>query len=218
MLSPLPPANVQLVDDLCALVEQGDPRLQEWASAGNSLIIIACYNRAVRSLFEYAGARLAADATVINARVSPLALVAKHLAEFSPEQALSVPEADEPAPIAADPWMPWYPVIDRSRCVNCRKCMSFCLFGVYSLIEQQVRVSRPRNCKNNCPACARICPEAAIIFPKCKDEPINGADITPAHLESKDLRVDLTAISGAADIYTELRKRAAQAQGGQQTK
>ena len=41
-----------------------------------------------------------------------------------------------------------------------------------------VRVAHPEGCKTNCPACARLCPEIAIIFPKYGEPPINGAEIT----------------------------------------
>jgi NAD-dependent dihydropyrimidine dehydrogenase PreA subunit len=59
----------------------------------------------------------------------------------------------------------WYPVIDYSRCTSCRKCVDFCLFGVYALSDGKVLVTNPDNCKNGCPACARTCPQRAIIFP-----------------------------------------------------
>lgn len=60
----------------------------------------------------------------------------------------------------------WYPVIDGSRCVNCQHCQQFCLFGVYELDAQgKVEVRRPNQCKTGCPACARICPHSAIMFP-----------------------------------------------------
>jgi NAD-dependent dihydropyrimidine dehydrogenase PreA subunit len=71
----------------------------------------------------------------------------------------------------------WYPVIDGSRCVNCKQCMQFCLFGVYELNDSdQVTAAQPDNCKNGCPACSRICPNGAIIFPLYdKDAAIAGA-------------------------------------------
>jgi len=71
----------------------------------------------------------------------------------------------------------WYPVIDASRCVNCQHCLQFCLFGVYELDEaERVRVNTPDNCKPGCPACARICPAGAIMFPLyATDQAIAGA-------------------------------------------
>ena len=74
----------------------------------------------------------------------------------------------------------WYPLIDYSRCTGCRKCMDFCLFGVYALSDGNVVVSNPDNCKNGCPACARTCPQRAIIFPHYfADAAIAGAE-TPS--------------------------------------
>jgi hypothetical protein len=37
-----------------------------------------------------------------------------------------------------------------------------------------VRVQAPLNCKPGCPACARLCPEAALIFPFCHEAELNG--------------------------------------------
>jgi Pyruvate/2-oxoacid:ferredoxin oxidoreductase delta subunit len=60
----------------------------------------------------------------------------------------------------------WYPVLDGSRCVHCQHCLQFCLFGVYELdAEGQVAVGNPDRCKTGCPACSRICPQSAIMFP-----------------------------------------------------
>jgi Pyruvate/2-oxoacid:ferredoxin oxidoreductase delta subunit len=112
---------------------------------------------------------------------------------------------------AAGDWRPWYPVIDSQRCVQCKKCLGFCLFGVYAMEGDKVRVTNPRACKNNCPACARVCPQLAIIFPKCKDSPINGAPISEQDLARKDLKVNIEEIAKSPDLYAELRKRAAQA-------
>ena len=71
----------------------------------------------------------------------------------------------------------WYPVIDGSRCANCQHCLQFCLFGVYELDAQgKVEVRRPQQCKTGCPACARICPHSAIMFPlQEKEGAIAGA-------------------------------------------
>ncbi|MGI5818687.1 MAG: ATP-binding protein [Armatimonadota bacterium] len=69
----------------------------------------------------------------------------------------------------------WYPVIDRSRCNSCRHCLQFCLFGVYETQAHRVVAVRPDNCKDGCPACARVCPQGAIIFPLCDEPAIAGA-------------------------------------------
>lgn len=74
----------------------------------------------------------------------------------------------------------WYPVVDGSLCQSCRKCLDFCLFGVYSLRDDKVVVSSPDNCKNGCPACARACPHGAIMFPHYGDPAIAGAQPAPA--------------------------------------
>lgn len=70
----------------------------------------------------------------------------------------------------------WYPIMDKSRCTNCGHCLQFCLFGVYSLEEGKVVAKNPDACKSGCPACSRICPSGAIIFPLYqRDEAIAGA-------------------------------------------
>ncbi|MGE5610767.1 MAG: ATP-binding protein [Bacillota bacterium] len=80
----------------------------------------------------------------------------------------------------------WYPVVDGSRCVNCQHCLQFCLFGVYALNEAgAVRVQNPDQCKPGCPACSRICPHGAIVFPLYeRDEAIAGA---PGRFMTPDL-------------------------------
>lgn len=71
----------------------------------------------------------------------------------------------------------WYPVIDSSRCVNCLECLNFCMFGVYSITDSgSITVESPDSCRNGCPACARICPQSAILFPRCEDDRISGWD------------------------------------------
>jgi hypothetical protein len=65
----------------------------------------------------------------------------------------------------------WYPVIDYSRCSQCGQCLEFCLFGVFSRIEDRVVASHRDNCKPGCPACARVCPRGAIMFPQYDSDP-----------------------------------------------
>jgi len=86
------------------------------------------------------------------------------------------PDPGCPVELMSDVSERWFPVIDYSRCKGCRQCMQFCLFGVYEVQSGRVFAANPDNCKNGCPACSRICPHGAIMFPLCKtDEAIAGA-------------------------------------------
>jgi Pyruvate/2-oxoacid:ferredoxin oxidoreductase delta subunit len=109
-------------------------------------------------------------------------------------------------------WKPWFPVIDYDRCTNCMQCLSFCLFGVYAADrEGHILVQNQDNCKTNCPACSRVCPEAAIMFPKYKAGPINGDIVKDADLQREKMKVDISALLGG-DIYSMLRLRSERAQ------
>lgn len=89
----------------------------------------------------------------------------------------------------------WYPVIDYSRCTNCMECIDFCLFGVYGVDQQDViLVEQQDSCKKGCPACSRVCPENAIIFPGHKTPAIAGADGVVGNL-----KIDLSVLFGAPD-------------------
>ncbi len=104
-------------------------------------------------------------------------------------------------------WKPWFPVIDYDRCTNCMQCLSFCLFGVYGVDEEKrIQVQNNDNCKTNCPACSRVCPEAAIMFPKYKAGPINGDEVSDADLNREKMKIDISALLGG-DIYSMLRTR-----------
>jgi Pyruvate/2-oxoacid:ferredoxin oxidoreductase delta subunit len=109
-------------------------------------------------------------------------------------------------------WKPWFPVIDYDRCTNCMQCLSFCLFGVYGVDpEQKIQVQNNDNCKTNCPACSRVCPEAAIMFPKYKAGPINGDVVSDSDLNREKMKVDISALLGG-DVYSLLRERSEKAQ------
>jgi Pyruvate/2-oxoacid:ferredoxin oxidoreductase delta subunit len=104
-------------------------------------------------------------------------------------------------------WKPWFPVIDYDRCTNCMQCLSFCLFGVYGVDEQhRIQAQNQDQCKTNCPACSRVCPEAAIMFPKYKAGPINGDVVRPGDVGKEKMKVDISALLGG-DVYSALRQR-----------
>jgi Pyruvate/2-oxoacid:ferredoxin oxidoreductase delta subunit len=99
----------------------------------------------------------------------------------------------------------WYPVIDFSRCTNCLECIDFCLFGVYGVDEaDRVLVELPDHCRKGCPACSRVCPEQAIVFPQHKLPAIAGGMLDPG-----GLKMDLTSLFGAADDFLGARDIAA---------
>jgi NAD-dependent dihydropyrimidine dehydrogenase PreA subunit len=86
----------------------------------------------------------------------------------------------------------WYPVIDYDRCTNCMECIDFCLFGVYGVDGlDTILVEQQDNCKKGCPACSRVCPENAIIFPGHKTAAIAGADG-----DVGGLKIDLSKLFG----------------------
>jgi NAD-dependent dihydropyrimidine dehydrogenase PreA subunit len=165
-------------------------------------VVIACYPRAVLALFD----RWAlAPQQVIDLRNHN---GEEALRNFSLTTEPVSPQAFDPNRIDALPAHPgqdaWYPAIDKNRCCNCGKCHDFCLFGVYEMEEKTVKVGHPRNCKINCPACARTCPQRAIIFPKYPKSPINGG-LTNEEAMGLD----------AKTLYNEaLRQRLAQRQAG----
>ncbi len=104
-------------------------------------------------------------------------------------------------------WKPWFPVIDYDRCTNCMQCLSFCLFGVYDVdAEKQIDVAHPDRCKTNCPACSRVCPEVAILFPKYKNGPINGDVVQAEDVDREKMKTDISSLLGG-DIYALLRQR-----------
>ncbi|MFG0263028.1 MAG: ATP-binding protein [Novipirellula sp. JB048] len=88
----------------------------------------------------------------------------------------------------------WYPVIDYSRCTNCMECVDFCLFGVYGIDGvENILVEQPDNCRKGCPACSRVCPENAIIFPQHKAPAIAGAEVEG----DEGFKIDLSQLFGA---------------------
>jgi NAD-dependent dihydropyrimidine dehydrogenase PreA subunit len=100
-----------------------------------------------------------------------------------------------PIVIEEDPTRRWYPVIDLSRCTNCLECIDFCLFGVYGIDAQEtILVEQPDNCRQGCPACSRVCPENAIIFPQHKTPTIAGSPEVAGNL-----KIDLSVLFGAPD-------------------
>ena len=79
------------------------------------------------------------------------------------------------------------------------ECIDFCLFGVYGVDRAEtILVEQPDNCRKGCPACSRVCPENAIVFPQHKTPAIAGAPVSVG-----GLKIDLSLLFGkpeAADV------------------
>ncbi len=209
--------KLEKVRDLCGVAARREPLLSQLAAEAG-LTVLACHPRAVKALFAAAGAPLPPDAELINLRTGHAEdAVSRVLKRFPgatvPPDSLAAAESPESTAQPTTPnqrgeegWLPWFPVLDPERCNHCFQCLNFCLFGVYgSSPDGRVVVRAPENCKANCPACARLCPELAIIFPKFKTGPVNGADIS--HNANREaVKVDISSALGG-DVYSKLRSR-----------
>lgn len=220
--------TVAATGDLCELAARQGPALVEALAGAGRLRVAACSERAVRALLAFAGLP-AQDVDVLNLRHAapadidafaraaardsldtdftlerrgPLVMLRAGSGAVAAAIAAALPELT-----ARGNWVPWFPVIDRSRCTRCRQCAGFCLFGVYAADEAGVRVVKPDGCKTNCPACARICPAGAIIFPKYAHGPING-EPPEAGGPAEPMGVELAKLAGP-DVMEQLRRRAA---------
>lgn len=184
-------------DVVRALLEAGvavsRPPVRDPAGAGGPAIVVDRFGGAPPA--DAAGTRYLdldiAGAGAVNARLDEI-------------------RQQEGAP-PAGAWKPWFPVIDYSRCTNCMQCLSFCLFDVYAVSpEGRLQVQNQQNCKTECPACSRVCPEVAIMFPKYRHGPINGEEVSADDVRREAMKVDISALLGG-DIYQALRDRSAKA-------
>ena len=130
-----------------------------------------------------------------NGSVTPNGVAATN--GFAPA-AVDEPPATPSVPhvVTEDAGRRWYPVIDYARCTNCMECIDFCLFGVYGVDKvDTILVEQPDNCRKGCPACSRVCPENAIIFPQHKTPAIAGSPEGSAGA----FKIDLSKLFGAPD-------------------
>lgn len=147
---------IRVIDNLAERAVSKDPSLVSLFDEPSDCLAGASRPRAAQALLAFAGVDLSAKRITWNA-------LPYH------EQALK----DEYG-------VPWFPVIDRTRCTGCGTCADYCLFSVYETAprltpQDRIRVCAPLNCKTGCPACSRLCPTGALLFPFCSDPALNGS-------------------------------------------
>jgi len=190
------------VTDFCNKIALSESWIKTLA-ASSTLSVIACYPRAVEWLFHAAGVSIKEkNITYFNMREQKADDIISEISQNS-----MLKKGTEIVQEISNKSVGWFPVIDYNRCSNCGQCMDFCLFGVYERMQDKsIKVANPGNCKENCPACARICPHVAIMFPKLSEKPINGAEVGDVAADNKNLQLDIKDMLGD-DVYTALAAR-----------
>jgi ferredoxin len=167
-------AELIIVDNLADRAVSADPALLSLFDEATDYYAGASRPRAAQALLAFAGVDIYAKRVVWKALPYR-------------EQALK----DEYG-------VPWFPVIDRTRCTGCGTCADYCLFSVYKTAPhreapERIRVRAPLNCKTGCPACARLCPTGALIFPFCAEAALNGSIENPYPRTKEDALASLGA-------------------------
>lgn len=199
----------EAVPDLCRMCADHDPTLKLWAKA-DAIKIIACYPRAVKWLFHFGGAPLPQEGVeFLNMRTDSIEKITSSIRQKTEPRASASGYGRETRDERRETWIPWFPVIDYDRCKNCKQCFNFCLFGVYELSKDgKVKVTKPANCKTNCPACARMCPNSAIMFPKYADGTINGDETSMLDTQHSLLdEFQGSSIENRQRLYDAIRQR-----------
>lgn len=193
---------VVLINDLCAMAARDRSALLTLLETGEHKIF-ACQPRAVKGMLQWRGW----DSSNENVEFFNLNESQSQPLEVLREHGLVPGTVKRNIISACCDWIPWFPVIDGDRCKDCKQCVSFCLFGVYATDDQgRVFVKNPSACKTNCPACARVCPEAAIMFPKSEESPINGEKITDEDAVRATIKVNVEEMLGD-NVYEALAQR-----------
>lgn len=179
------------LDDFCGVVLGRKDFIRAIDQQYDRKIMVACYPRAIKNLLSQNDLQLS-GLEVLNFRELSVGDIESKLrndflfsegkaAQTNVESGLNVPA--------------WYPVIDQPICTNCGKCFRFCLFGVYSFNNKQLKVVNSLACKNNCPACGRNCPASAIIFPRLKEAGVLAGAEPGSGAPAKEFAMDSSLIS-----------------------
>lgn len=189
------------VADFCEHVASSSSLIEELEKK-SSLTVIACFPRALEWLFYAAGIGIEdKNVTYFNLREQDADTIIGELkkqADLTKGTGRNISKGKD--------YFSWYPVIDYDRCTYCGQCLDFCLFGVYERQpDKKIKVVKPSKCKDKCPACARICPHVAIMFPKLAEKPINGSAVIDSE-DNPNVKVNVQDMLGD-DIYTALAAR-----------
>ena len=196
-----------------SLLDQGYSVLRIADSPGRSAALYGSEEYAVIILGQFTG-----PTPEIVDEAGSLRITTRDTSGLDAEEILSlvsVARSEMEAPLnqpgLSGAWKPWFPVIDYDRCTNCMQCLSFCLFDVYGVDkEKRIQVQNNDNCKTNCPACSRVCPEVAIMFPKYSAGPINGEAVRQEDVARESMKIDISSLLGG-NIYSSLRDRSEKA-------
>lgn len=183
--------QVRIVADMCEMALQEPDMVAEIARG----TVVGCHKRALAALFDSVGVKaerlIDLRGGTVGEVLGEMGLQSQRLLECDEEVLREIESLEQKAGQDA-----WYPLLDAQKCVNCGKCHDFCLFGVYTMEQGEVSVANPTNCKNNCPACARVCPVGAVIFAKHDEAPINGGEAQAG--EGATFKVDMNAVYNEA--------------------
>lgn len=200
-------ASFVQISDLCGCTVTQKKETHDIFGTSDDFLIMACYPRAVGLLLKNCGADYPSDRIKhLNFRELDIDSIFVGISSFLEGE----PQKGNFSELKSKTdWPSWFPLIDYARCTTCGQCADFCLFGVYQKIGDKVVVTNPQGCKNNCPACGRICPQTAIIFPKYdQGGAISGIDTIDEFMEQQRQHNDIDTILGS-NIYEALETRKA---------